>query len=351
MFSIENLSIYFSYIKDFVSNYILDLNNLYDIYFIIPGLTCFIAYIIISKIQNLKNKKKFLRQRKLESLLQLETFDSKDYVVSEKVNLLIVEDKKNFNLNNILKNTILPKIFNQRNIERMIILLLSGGSFGGVIFILIVGKITILPPPALLVVLILFGMFLSGVVFDSYIQHSKDIFNKEFPDALDTFKRGLKAGLSTAKSIELVSIHTKDPVSKIFKKIYDKTLLGESLSHSLNNIAKKLNNEDFNFFVVAIKIQEQTGGNIISTLGNIASMIRKREEMRLKVNALSSETVTTGKVLVALPFLISAIVIYLNPNHMDPILNSQKGVEIIIITAIMFVLGAAIVFKLSRIRM
>ena len=79
-------------------------------------------------------------------------------------------------------------------------------------------------------------------------------------------------------------------------------------------------------------------------------MMRKRHELRLKIKAISAETLMTGKVLVFLPFLVIAIVLYANPNHLDSMTSSKFGVEVIVFTIILFILGAFLIFRLSRIK-
>lgn len=317
---------------------------------LIVACTTFILYlIIVTVIERLKliHDKNIKRINKFVDIVPNKT---SDFSFSDKYHEKIFEKNPFFNITSILRNTILWKIFQKKMLEKFSFTGVMGIIVGSIMFFSLKTYIFHIPYPMLLTVFIIFGIFIADTVSNHFILKKKIAFSDEFPNALDVFKRGLRAGMSTVKAIELVSFNSRPPISNVFDAIYKKTVLGESLHSVLDYFSSKMVSDDFKFFAVAIKIQEETGGNMTETIANIASMMRKRYELRLKIKAISSETLMTGKVLIFLPFFLMAIILYTNPGHLDCMFNSNLGIEIIIITLIMFCLGAVLIFRISRIK-
>ena len=325
------------YCKEFSDVFVISF-IIFSLYIIITNI---IAKVDLIMDKNIKRINKFV-----------ETVPSKtaDFDFSYKYHEKIIDRNPFFNIKSILKNTVLWKIFQKKMLEKISFTSVIGVILGSVMFVGLYEYIFHIPSPIQLTGFIIFGIFIVDTISNYFVLKQKIAFADEFPNALDVFKRGLRAGMSTVKAIELVSFNSKPPISKVFDAIYKKTVLGESLHSVLDYFSSKTLSEDFKFFAVAIKIQEETGGNMTETIANLASMMRKRYELRLKIKAISSETLMTGKVLVFLPFFLMAIILYTNPGHMDCMLNSKLGIEVIIITLIMFCLGAVLIFRISRIR-
>lgn len=317
---------------------------------LIVACTTFILYIIIvTVIEKLKlvHDKNIKR---INKFVEVVPNKASDFNFSDKYHEKIFEKNPFFNIASILKNTVLWKIFQKKMLEKISFTGVIGIAFGCIAFFSLKAYIFHIPSPMLLTGLIIFGIFIVDTISNHLILKKKIAFSDEFPNALDVFKRGLRAGMSTVKAIELVSFNSKPPISKVFDAIYKKTVLGESLHSVLDYFSSRVVSEDFKFFAVAIKIQEETGGNMTETIANLAAMMRKRYELRLKIKAISSETLMTGKVLIFLPFFLMAIILYTNPGHLDCMFNSNLGIEIIIITLMMFCLGSVLIFRISRIK-
>jgi tight adherence protein B len=142
-------------------------------------------------------------------------------------------------------------------------------------------------------------------------------FLMRFPDAIELLVRGLRSGLPITETIGVVGGEVPDPVGAEFRSITDRMRIGRTMEAALQETADKLETPEFNFFVVTLAIQRETGGNLAETLGNLADVLRKRLQMKLKINAMSSEAKASAYIIGALPFIVFALIWYINPDYMN----------------------------------
>ena len=128
-------------------------------------------------------------------------------------------------------------------------------------------------------------------------------FAEQLPDTLDTIVRSLHAGHPIAAALNLVTKEMPDPVGTEFGIAVDEMTYGQELRQALQNMGDRIGQEDFEYVIVAINIQHETGGNLAEVLSNLASIIRERFRMMQKVKALSAEGRMSAYVLTALPVL------------------------------------------------
>jgi tight adherence protein B len=134
-------------------------------------------------------------------------------------------------------------------------------------------------------------------------------FAGQFPDAIDMIVRSLKAGL--------VAREMPDPVGSEFGMVADELSFGLDLESAMRNMAMRIGQEDLPLFVTSISIQSATGGNLAAILEGLSKVIRDRFKMRRKITALSSEARMSGRVLIALPFIIFLMISAADPNYFD----------------------------------
>ena len=136
---------------------------------------------------------------------------------------------------------------------------------------------------------------------------------EQFPVALDIFIRGLRSGHPVASALDLLTKEMEDPIGSEFGLVMDEVAYGADLRDALQSMADRWGLEDIQMFVVSLSVQHQTGGNLAEILANLASVIRERASMYMKVRALSSEGRMTGVMLTALPILTFAALFLVNP--------------------------------------
>jgi tight adherence protein B len=169
------------------------------------------------------------------------------------------------------------------------------------------------------------GLLLPHIVTGKMGDRRLRKFLASFPEAIDTICRGLRAGLPVTESIASVGRELPDPVGIEFRRISDSVRMGRSLEESMWDVAGRLNTPEFRFFIIALAIQRETGGNLAETLGNLAELLRKRRQLRLKIRAMSSEARASAMIIGSLPFLMFALLMAVNSEYMMILLNDLRG--------------------------
>ncbi|QJU59511.1 type II secretion system F family protein [Sphingomonas sp. AP4-R1] len=149
-------------------------------------------------------------------------------------------------------------------------------------------------------------------------------FITRFPDAIELLVRGLRSGLPISETMGVVANELPDPVGSEFRAVADRMRIGRTMEASLQETADKLQTPEFQFFVVSLAIQRETGGNLAETLGNLADVLRKRMQMKLKINAMSSESKASAYIIGSLPFIVFGLIYYINPAYMGTFFTDQR---------------------------
>lgn len=146
-----------------------------------------------------------------------------------------------------------------------------------------------------------------------------------FPEAIDTICRGLRSGLPITETISTVGHELPDPIGIEFSRISDSVRMGRSLEESMWDIAPRLDTPEYRFFIIALAIQRETGGNLAETLGNLAELLRKRRQLKMKIKAMSSEARASAMIIGSLPFLMFLLLYFVNPGYILTLLNDPRG--------------------------
>ena len=141
-------------------------------------------------------------------------------------------------------------------------------------------------------------------------------FNSNFPDAIELMVRGLRSGLPITETLGIVAQEIAGPVGIEFRAVADKMKIGRTMEVALQETADRLGTAEFQFFVITLAIQRETGGNLAETLSNLADVLRKRAQMKLKIRAMSSESKASAYIIGCLPFVVFTLVWFINPTYM-----------------------------------
>src|SRR3546814_6834106 len=134
------------------------------------------------------------------------------------------------------------------------------------------------------------------------VNKRQDKFLAIFPEAIDLIVRGLKSGLPVTESINAVGREMDDPIGTEFRRIGDDIRFGKTMTEALWAATDRLSVAEFKFFVISLSVQQETGGNLAETLGNLSGILRSRQQMKLKVRAMSSEGRASAMIIGSLPF-------------------------------------------------
>jgi len=175
-------------------------------------------------------------------------------------------------------------------------------------------------------------------------------FAKQLPDALDLIARALRSGHSLASGLHLVVEEMPEPVSMEFSNAYEEQNLGIPIETALKNMLMRMPNMDLKFFVTAVAIQRQSGGDMAEILDKISYIIRERFKIMGQVQALTGEGRISGVVLMALPIALFFAVYYLNAEYVMLLFTDETGRKMIGVAAFLQVLGAVCIKKIVDIK-
>lgn len=170
------------------------------------------------------------------------------------------------------------------------------------------------------------GVGLPHIFVGSMIKKRLATFTKQFPDAIDLMVRGLRSGLPVSQSINAVAEEFAEPVGGEFHSIADKVRFGKTLENALWETAERVPTADFKFFVITLAIQRETGGNLAETLSNLSDILRKRQQLKLKIKAMSSEGKASAYIVGALPFLMFGILLFINYDYVSLLFTDPRGI-------------------------
>lgn len=142
-------------------------------------------------------------------------------------------------------------------------------------------------------------------------------FNARFPDAIELMVRGLRSGLPISETMGVVATEVPGPISVEFQNVVDKMKIGRTMEAALQEAADRIGTPEFQFFVITLAIQRETGGNLAETLANLADVLRKRAQMKLKIKAMSSESKASAYIVGALPFIVFGLIWFINGSYMQ----------------------------------
>lgn len=176
------------------------------------------------------------------------------------------------------------------------------------------------------------------------------IIAEQLPEALDFLSRVLRAGHSLSTGLQMMGEELPQPLAGEFRRCYDQHSLGQSLEDSLKDMVTRIESTDFAFFVTAVLIQRQTGGDLSEVLSNIGGMIRQRIRLQQHVKAKTAEGRFTGYILVAFPAVLFLIVYQLNPDYAGTMLKDRTGVMLLGTAFVLQMLGLFSIRKITTLR-
>jgi tight adherence protein B len=198
------------------------------------------------------------------------------------------------------------------------------------------------------------GVALCGLVPLLYVSYKKQQrlrkFVSQLPEALDLIARALRAGHTFQVGLKMVGEEFADPLGTEFDKTLAEINFGAGVPEALKNLARRVDCPDLHFFVVAILIQRETGGNLAEIAENIAQLIRKRFELQDRVRALAAEGKLSAIILFALPFFLALAISVMNPNYLGVLFTDPIGLRMVGFAAFIMVIGAIVIKKMIHIK-
>jgi len=195
---------------------------------------------------------------------------------------------------------------------------------------------------------------LAGFAPYLFVLHKKSqrmkAFAQEFPDAVDLLVSALRAGLSFAAAMQIVAEESPEPVRSEFAVTVEEQALGLDFREALVNLTRRVDSIDLKFFVTAVVLQRDTGGNLAEILENTAALIRDRFRVLGDIQTFTAQGRLTGVILMFLPMTMALYTWVLNPDYFKPMFEAQGGRNALVVAAIMQILGMLVIRKIVNIR-
>jgi tight adherence protein B len=189
---------------------------------------------------------------------------------------------------------------------------------------------------ALFTMMLVLEPFAAGLVFAAVIltsriyvhfriERRRRAFTNQLGDTLTMVSNAMRAGFSFMQAMQLISAEMEDPISGEFKQVLREISFGTTLENALLNMGNRMGSPDFDLVVTAVLIQRQVGGNLAQILDTISTTINDRIRMRREILALTAQGRMSGWILAALPIAVAAVLSFISPHYLQPLLDEKIG--------------------------
>jgi tight adherence protein B len=171
-------------------------------------------------------------------------------------------------------------------------------------------------------------------------------FSELLPDAIDVVIRGIRVGYPLPLALELAGREMPDPIGTEFGLTSDEIAFGQDVRSAVENLYGRVGDEDLLFFVVAINVQNQTGGNLAEVLSRLSRLLRTRSKLRLKIRALSAEGRVSAVVLSLMPFILFGGIGLISPSYFGEIRNDPLVMPALIYGGLSLLVGNIVMYRM-----
>ena len=204
----------------------------------------------------------------------------------------------------------------------------------------------------ILIAAIVLGLVASALPF-VYVRFKRakrlQLFEEQFPEAIDLIARALRAGHALTTGLGMVADEIPKPVGEEFKRLYDEQNFGMSLPDAMRAMARRVPVLDARFFVTAVLTQREAGGNLSEVLDNLASVMRERFKLKRQIRVASAHGRMSAWVLSCLPPALAGVLFLLSPNFMRILWDDPWGVQLMLMAMTLQIIGTIIISRLVRI--
>jgi len=201
-------------------------------------------------------------------------------------------------------------------------------------------------------IIIAFASFFLPIVYLSYKKKQRlSKFEEQLPEAIDSIARSVRAGHSFNAAFNMIGEEFPDPIANEFNMTVEEGKLGVGTNEAMLNLAKRVPITDLQFFIVAVLIQRETGGNLGEILGNISGVIRQRFTLNRQILVMTAEGRMSGRVLGAMPIIMLGVMSVADKNYAQIMFGSEVGQYWLKVGAIMMIVGFFWISRTVKIKM
>lgn len=205
--------------------------------------------------------------------------------------------------------------------------------------------------PALLTLAVaLLGVLALAAYLQNRRRQRMVLIGLALPDALELIARSMQAGHAFTSALQLAAKDSSPPLSQELRTVFEEINFGVGTAQALQALSARVASEDVQYFVVAVVIQSETGGNLADILKNTAHLIRERQKIAGVVRVLSAEGRISALVLSILPFALAAFMSLLNPGFVSKLWTDPMGLQLVYFSLALMAIGILWMWKLIQIR-
>lgn len=197
------------------------------------------------------------------------------------------------------------------------------------------------------VLTLLIAPFIGVAFLDRRVRLRTRAFEEQLPPTLNLIASSLRSGHTLLRAIDMMVEETPPPMSEEFERVLAETRLGLPLIDALDRMADRIELDDFEWIVHAIRIQSQTGGKLADLLFTLADYMRQREEVRREVRVLTAEGRFSALVLALLPFFVAGWIQFSNPGYFNELMN-PTGFVMLAGAGVMMGIGIFIISRMIK---
>jgi tight adherence protein B len=175
-------------------------------------------------------------------------------------------------------------------------------------------------------------------------------FDELFPEAIDTLARAVRAGHAFTTALEMISAEVSEPVAGEFRQLFEEQKFGMPVRDALMNLTERMPSVDVKFFVTAVMLQRETGGNLAEILDNLSYVIRERFKIQRQVRVYTAQGRLTMGLLMGMPPIIVVVMMTLNPGFMRPLFTDPIGHVLLVAGLTLQTVGYFVIRKIIRIQ-
>ena len=198
------------------------------------------------------------------------------------------------------------------------------------------------------------GLVLGGFLPYSYASYRRNKrfqkFEELFPEAIDTLARAVRAGHAFTTALELIANELSEPVASEFRKLFEEQKFGLPVRDALMNLAERMPLVDVKFFVTAVMLQRETGGNLAEILDNLSYVIRERFKIMRQVRVYTAQGRLTMMLLMGLPPVIVVTMLMTSPAFIHPLFADPIGHVLLVAGIVLQTLGYFVIRKIIQIQ-
>lgn len=175
-------------------------------------------------------------------------------------------------------------------------------------------------------------------------------FDELFPEAIDTLARAVRAGHAFTTALEMITNEVADPIASEFRQLYEEQKFGMPVRDALMNLTERMPSVDVKFFVTAVMLQRETGGNLAEILDNLSYVIRERFKIQRQVRVYTAQGRLTMGLLMGMPPIIVVVMMSLNPQFIQPLFSDPIGHTLLVGGITLQTVGYFVIRKIIRIQ-